>query len=91
MWGVPSDDRTGLSFARQHRKHRSTVFAFLSVAAGTCLPSCCPETAAGRIEDNPFPTVTLLLHAMLQSLPSNGSIPHNIIIYVIKRMVTLEN
>jgi hypothetical protein len=30
------------------RKHRSPTVAFVSVDAGTCLPSCCPETAAGR-------------------------------------------
>jgi hypothetical protein len=26
------------------RKHRSSIVAFVSVAAGTCLPSCFPET-----------------------------------------------
>jgi hypothetical protein len=30
--------------ARTTRKHRSSNVAFVSVAAGTCLPSCCPET-----------------------------------------------
>jgi hypothetical protein len=27
-----------------HRKHRSSTVAIVSVTAGTCLPSCCPET-----------------------------------------------
>jgi hypothetical protein len=27
----------------QHRKHSSSIVAFVSVAAGTCLPNCCPE------------------------------------------------
>jgi hypothetical protein len=27
-----------------HKKHRSSIVAFLSVTAGTCLPSCFPET-----------------------------------------------
>jgi hypothetical protein len=27
-----------------HRKHRHSIVAFVSVTAGTCLPSCCPET-----------------------------------------------
>jgi hypothetical protein len=28
-----------------HRKHRSSIVACIFVAAGTCLLSCCPETA----------------------------------------------
>jgi hypothetical protein len=28
-----------------HRKHRSCIVVFMSVATGTCLPSLCPETA----------------------------------------------
>jgi hypothetical protein len=27
-----------------HGKHRSSIFPFVSVVAGTCLPNCCPET-----------------------------------------------
>jgi hypothetical protein len=37
-----------------HRKHRSSIVAFLSVAAGTFLPSCCSETAAARTKQTPF-------------------------------------
>jgi hypothetical protein len=52
-----------------HRKHRSSIIAFVSVAAGTCLRSRCPETAASRTTEN---TVLLLLLAyMLRALPSN--------------------
>jgi hypothetical protein len=51
-----------------HRKRRSSV-AFVSVEAGTCLPSCCRETAAARTTEN---TVLLLLHAyMLWALDGN--------------------
>jgi hypothetical protein len=28
-----------------HRKHRSSIVAWVIISAGTCLPSCCPETA----------------------------------------------
>jgi hypothetical protein len=53
-----------------HRKHRSSIVAFVSVAAGTCLPSRCPETAAARTTEN---NVFILLRAyMLRALPSNG-------------------
>jgi hypothetical protein len=31
-----------------HTKFRSSIVAFVSVAAGTCLPSRCPETVAVR-------------------------------------------
>jgi hypothetical protein len=27
-----------------HRKHRYSTVAFVFIAAGTCLPNCCPET-----------------------------------------------
>jgi hypothetical protein len=37
-----------------HRKHRSSIVAFLSAAAVTCLPSCCSETAAARTKQTPF-------------------------------------
>jgi hypothetical protein len=43
-----------------HRKHSSSTVAFVSIAAGTCLPSCCPETAASRITEN---TVLLFFRA----------------------------
>jgi hypothetical protein len=53
-----------------HRKHRSSVVAFVSVATGKCLPSCCPETATARITEN---TVSLVFPGcMLLALPSNG-------------------
>jgi hypothetical protein len=53
-----------------HRKHSSSIVAFVSVAARTCLPSCRPETAAAQITEN---TVLLLFHAcMFRALPSNG-------------------
>jgi hypothetical protein len=38
----------------QHRKHRSSIVAFVFVAAGTCLPRLCPETAAARTTENTF-------------------------------------
>jgi hypothetical protein len=44
---------------RPHRKHCSSIDAFVFVDAGTCLPSCCPETA-------------LVYSAILRSLHSNG-------------------
>jgi hypothetical protein len=53
-----------------HRKHRYFIVAFVSVAAGTYLPSCCPETAAARTTVN---TVLLLLRA----LPSNDRCLHS--------------
>jgi hypothetical protein len=43
-----------------HRKHSSSILAFLSVAARTCLPSRCPETAVV------YPPIS-------QSSHSNGS------------------
>jgi hypothetical protein len=46
------------------RKHRSSVVAFLSVAAGTCLPSCCSETDAAWTTGNTI--------QFLRALPSNG-------------------
>jgi hypothetical protein len=53
-----------------YRKHRSSIVAFVFVATGTCLLSCCPETVAARTTEN---TVLLLLRAcMLRALPSNG-------------------
>jgi hypothetical protein len=64
-----------------HRKHRTSVVAFLSIVAGTCLPSCCPETASARTTVN---TVLILLRALysndrcLQSPISNGPVRHNI-------------
>jgi hypothetical protein len=52
-----------------YRKHilsnSNSIVACVFVAAGTCLPSHCPETAAARTTEN---TVLLLL----QALPSNG-------------------
>jgi hypothetical protein len=50
-----------------HRKHTSSIVAFGSVAAGTCLSSRCPETA-------------LVYPPISWSLQSNGSTRHNIII-----------
>jgi hypothetical protein len=47
-----------------HRKHRSSIVVFVSVATGACLPSCCPETVVARATKN---TALLLLRA----LPSN--------------------
>jgi hypothetical protein len=47
-----------------HRKHRSSI-VFVSIAAVTCLPSRCLETAATRTTEN---TVLQLLRA----LPNNG-------------------
>jgi hypothetical protein len=55
---------------RPHRKHHSSIAAFMSVAMGTCLPSCCPEKAVAQTTEN---TVHLLLHVcMLWALPSNS-------------------
>jgi hypothetical protein len=52
------------------RNHRSPSVAFVSVAAGTCLPSCFPKTADPRTREN---TVLSLFHAcMLQTLPNKG-------------------
>jgi hypothetical protein len=45
-----------------HRKHRSSIVAFKSVAAGTCLSSCCLKTAEAPIAEN---TVLLLLSACI--------------------------
>jgi hypothetical protein len=45
---------------RPHRKHGSSIVVFMSVAAGTCLQSCCPEMA-------------LVYPSMPRSLHSNGS------------------
>jgi hypothetical protein len=49
-----------------HRKHSSSIISFVSVAAGTCLPSCCPETA-------------LVYSPISRSLHSNGCTRYNII------------
>jgi hypothetical protein len=53
-----------------HRKHRSFIVAFVSVAAGMCLPSCCPETTAARITENT--ALLFLLSCMLRTLPIKG-------------------
>jgi hypothetical protein len=55
---------------RPHRKHHAHVIDCVSVAAGTCLPSCCPETAGAR---NHIENIVLLLRAcMLRALPCNS-------------------
>jgi hypothetical protein len=55
---------------RPHRKHSSSIAAFVSVAVGTCLPSRRPEPSAARTTQN---TVLLLFRVcMLRALPSNG-------------------
>jgi hypothetical protein len=52
------------------RKRRTSIVAFVSVAAGKCPLSCCPEMAAGRTIEN---TVLLLLHTcMLRTLRTSG-------------------
>jgi hypothetical protein len=62
-----------LSITSRHepyRKHRFCIVAFVSAAAGTCLPSRRPETAAARASEN---AVLLLLRVgMLRELPGNG-------------------
>jgi hypothetical protein len=71
---------------RPHRKHCSSIVAFVSVAMGTCLLNHCPETTTARITEN---IVFLLLREFrlgalpnndhsLQSPLSNRSIRHNI-------------
>jgi hypothetical protein len=63
-----------------HRKHRSSIVAFMSIATGTYLPSCCLETAVVRTTEN---TILLLLQALptnghcLQSLLSSRSVCHS--------------
>jgi hypothetical protein len=47
-----------------HRKRRSSIVVFVSVTAGTCMPSRCPECAVARTTEN---TVYLL-----RGLPSNS-------------------
>jgi hypothetical protein len=37
-----------------HRKHRSSIVAFVSVAAGTSLQRCFPETAVARTTENTY-------------------------------------
>jgi hypothetical protein len=75
-----------------HRKHSSSIVVSVSVTTGTCLWSCFPEMAMARTTEN---TILLLLRAyMLQALPSNDcclqsllsnwSIGHNIIIQIQK-------
>jgi hypothetical protein len=54
---------------KPHRKHSSSIIPFKSDAAGTCLPSCCPETA-------------LLYPPIPRSLHSNGSTSCNISILI---------
>jgi hypothetical protein len=49
-----------------HRKHSSSIVAFVSVAAGTCLRNRCPETA-------------LVYTPIWWSLHSNGCIRYNIV------------
>jgi hypothetical protein len=49
-----------------HIKHRYSDVAFVSVAAGTCLPSCCPETA-------------VIYSPISRSLHSNGCTRNSII------------
>jgi hypothetical protein len=53
-----------------HRKHNFSIVAFVSVAAGTCLQSRCPKTAAAQTIENTV--VLFLLACMLRELPSNG-------------------
>jgi hypothetical protein len=80
-----------------HIKHRSSIVAFVSVAAGMCLPSRCPETVAARTTEN----VLLLLRAcMLRALTSNcrclqsplinGSICQDTNISVYVKIVTIR-
>jgi hypothetical protein len=53
-----------------HRKHHSPLVALMSVAAGTCLPNRCSETAAAWTTESTV--FSLFLACMLWALPSNG-------------------
>jgi hypothetical protein len=55
-----------------HREHRSSIVPFVSVAVGTCLPSCCPEMA-------------VVCSPISQLLRSNGCRRYNVFYFKWKR------
>jgi hypothetical protein len=56
-----------------HRKHRSSIVAFVFVHAGTCLPGRCSETAVCLFAC----CIATAVLVFPKFLPSNGSVRHN--------------